>query len=91
MFKIILKPLIVLSLLSVILQSQAVAETYWLNIPGSYRQLDDKFFPASSIPTVSQAACSEAMLEYAKQGLVNFIGCDVKPLPNAANLVVQAH
>ena len=89
MIKIFFKQLLVATVLSITAFSTASAETYWLNIPESYRQLDDKLFPASSIPTASQEACSEAMVEYAKEGFVNFIGCDVKPLPNAANMVSQ--
>ena len=89
MLKTFVKPLVLIPLLVVTNQSSGVAETYWLNIPESHRQVDDKFFPASSYATDSQEACAKAMVEYAKMGVVNFIGCDIKPLPNAANLVTQ--
>jgi len=61
------------------------AQTYWLNI-GSYTDNDGSEQPAFSMPTSSQAACSQAVIEYAKTNLVNFIGCDVEPLPHAVNI-----
>jgi len=89
MIKTIFKQFLLTVVVSVTSLSTASAETYWLNIPDSYRDIDDKYFPASSIPTSSQEACAKAMVEYANMGVVNFIGCDVKPLSNAANLVSQ--
>ena len=62
------------------------ADVYWLNIPGSYSAYDEQYYPAVSFPTSSHEACSDAIVQYAKDNLVFYIGCDVKPLPDAVNL-----
>ena len=62
------------------------AQTYWLNIPGAYSQEERQYLPPFSIPTASHDACSDAIVQYARDNLVHYIGCDVKPLPNAVNL-----
>ncbi len=51
----------------------AAAQTWWLNIPEPYYV---------SIPTSSYEQCRRAMTEYASDPslVINYIGCDVKPL-----------
>ncbi len=62
------------------------AQTYWLNIPGAYSMKDSQYEPSISLPTVSHEACAQAIVHYTRDNLVNFIGCDVLPLPDAANI-----
>ncbi|MGD2118342.1 MAG: hypothetical protein PVG66_08295 [Chromatiales bacterium] len=62
------------------------AQTYWLNVPGAYSKEEQQYIPAISLPTASHDACSDAIVQYAQDNLVHYIGCDVKPLPNAVNL-----
>ena len=64
----------------------AQAQTYWLNIPGAYSMEDGLYEASISLPTVSHAACAQAIVQYTRDNLVNFIGCDVLPLPDAVNL-----
>ena len=73
-------------LLSIFASSTALAETYWLNIPGAYSKTDESNIPSMSFPMQSHDACADAIVEYAKANLVYYIGCDVKPLPDAVNL-----
>lgn len=80
------KKLVVLSLLLAGLSASLQAQTYWLNIPGAYNKVDEQYHPSISIPTSGHDACSDAVVEYAKQNLVHYIGCDVKPLPDAKNI-----
>jgi hypothetical protein len=79
-----------LVLLSAIFSITSVkAETYWLNIPASFSKVDEQYIPPMSFPVRSHDACSDAIVEYAKTNLVYYIGCDVKPLPDAVNLKKQ--
>jgi len=64
----------------------ANAQTFWLNIPAAYSKTDELYVPSMSFPVSSHDACSDAIVEYAKSNLVFYIGCDVKPLPDAVNL-----
>ncbi len=68
------------------LSNPLIAESYWLNIPGAYSKLDGQYLPPASYPKSSHEACNEAILRYAKNNLVHYIGCDTRPLPNAINL-----
>lgn len=77
---------ILLTFLLSLLAATAVAETYWLNLPGAYSKTDEQHIPAMSFPMQSHDACSDAIVEYAKSNLVYYIGCDVKPLADAVNL-----
>lgn len=64
----------------------AQAQTYWLNIPGAYNLKDSQYESSLSLPTVSHEACAQAIVQYTRDNLVNFIGCDVQPLPDAVNI-----
>jgi len=68
------------------LVSTAYGQTYWLNIPGAYSKTDEQYLPSISLPTANHDACSDAIVQYAKDNLVHYIGCDVKPLPDAVNI-----
>lgn len=68
------------------LAGPVTAQTYWLNIPGAYSKVDEQYLPSMSFPTPNHNACSDAVVHYAKNNLVHYIGCDVKPLPDAVNL-----
>lgn len=72
--------------LIVIFPQSVQSEVFWLNIPGAYSKLDEQYLPSISLPTASHDACSDAIVQYAKDNLVHYIGCDVKPLPDAINL-----
>jgi len=64
----------------------AVAMTWWLNIPGYCDPQMKECYPDLSIPTTTRDVCMDAIVEYAKEDYVFYIGCDIKPLPNAVNL-----
>lgn len=80
------KRLFIVSLLSFFAVSSVNAQPYWLNIPSAYSKTDDQYMPSMSFPVKSHDSCSDAIVEYAKSNLVYYIGCDVKPLPDAVNL-----
>ena len=86
MNKIFSRQFVYAALLATGLPSMAAANTYWLNIPGSYSAEEGRYMPSVSFPTSDHYACSDAIVQYAKDNLVNYIGCDVKPLPDAVNL-----
>ena len=83
-----LKIILLASGLSVLMihTDTASARTYWLNIPGAYSKVDEQYLPPVSYPTPNHNACSDAVMQYAKDNLVHYIGCDVMPLPDAVNL-----
>ena len=82
----ILQQVLLASSLMLTLNNTATAQTYWLNIPGAYSKVDEQYLPPLSFPTPNHNACSDAVVQYAKDNLVHYIGCDVKPLPDAVNL-----
>lgn len=71
------KKLILPGVLSLLISSTAFAESYWLNIVGT---------STMSIPTPSETSCNDAIHAYVRSEMVNFISCDVQPLPGAENL-----
>ena len=56
----------------------ANAQTYWLNMVESDQSM--------SLPVSSDEKCTEAVIQYVSSNLVNFVSCDVEPLPDAVNL-----
>ena len=83
------KNVILISVLSVFSDSLS-AETYWLNMPASYSKKYSEYTPSVSLPTVDYEACLAAMTQYAQDNeMVDKIGCDIKPLPDAINLADQ--
>lgn len=56
----------------------ANAQTYWLNMVSDGQSM--------SLPVASDSQCSEAVNQFVRSNLVNFVSCDVKPLPDAVNL-----
>ncbi len=80
------KKIILIMLFSVI-SSSLSAEIYWLNMPGSYSKKYSEFTPSVSLPTVDYEACQAALTQYAQDNeMVEKIGCDIQPLPDAVNL-----
>lgn len=75
-----------ITLLALSISTNAFATSWWLNIPGHYSPITDEYVPPISWITTSQDSCSDAIVAYAKDNLVNYIGCDVKPLANAVNI-----
>lgn len=56
----------------------AAAQTYWLNMVTGGESM--------SLPVFSDSKCTEAVNGYVRSNLVNFVSCDVEPLPDAVNL-----
>ena len=54
------------------------AQTYWLNMVQSGTSM--------SLPVSSAEQCTEAVNQFVRSNLVNFVSCDVNPLPDAVNL-----
>ena len=54
------------------------AQTYWVNMVESGQSM--------SLPVSSEEQCTEAVNQYVRSNLVNFVSCDVQPLPDAVNL-----
>jgi hypothetical protein len=69
-----------------IVSGNVMADTVWFNIPSHYDRVDMRSYNALSLPTSSWDACADAIAQYAKDNYVFYVSCDVKPLPNAANL-----
>ena len=68
----------------------ATAETYWLNIYGSYSQKHKEFTPSVSMPLVDNKECQVALDQFSKDNeMVEKISCDLKPLSGAINLADQ--
>jgi hypothetical protein len=65
--------------------SSVANATMFLNIPGHYNENND-YVQSVSILTSNWESCSNAIVEYAKMEYVYYVGCDVKPLPDAANM-----
>jgi len=57
----------------------ANAQTYWLNMVDNGQSM--------SLPVSSEERCTEAVNQFVRSNLVNFVSCDVKPLPDAVNIV----
>ena len=66
------------------------AQTYWLNMPGSYNVEHSEYTPSVSLQTFDYEACKDALVQYSRDNrMVENISCDVKPLPDAINLSEQ--
>ena len=72
-----------LALMTTTAVSAETGKTYFLNIPGHYSKIDAHWIDSMSIPTTSADACADAIVSYAKNNYVYYIGCDVKPLPDS--------
>lgn len=81
-----MKKLTIAAVLFTGMTAPAFAQTYWLNIPGSFSAEEQRYLPSISLPTGNHNDCSEAIVQYAKDNLVHYVGCDVRPLPDAVNL-----
>ncbi len=66
-----------IALLSLGAISTVSAQTYWLNMVVDGDSI--------SLATFSDEKCSEAVIRYVRSNLVNFVSCDVQPLPDAVN------
>ena len=69
------KKTLLTGLFSLVLSGAASAQVYWLNMVAADSQV--------SIPTKSEAHCTEALYRYAQSNLRGSISCDVMPLPEA--------
>ncbi len=56
----------------------ANAQTYWLNLVDNGQSM--------SLPVPTGEQCNEAVVQYVRSNLVNFVSCDVEPLPDAVNI-----
>ena len=81
-----MKKQVLTTYLAMILSNTVIAESYWLNIPGEYSKQDRQYMPAASYPKDSREECNEALLRYAQNNFIHYIGCDTFPLPDAVNL-----
>lgn len=61
-------------------------QTVFLNIPSHHQPKTGEYVPTMSLPTSGWDACADAMVAYAKDNYVRYIGCDVKPFKGAVNL-----
>ena len=76
-----------ISILVLLWSSNLLAEpAYWVNIPRHHSIIDGKIIPSVSWYTRSHEECSDAVVDYARDNLVNFISCSTRPLPDASNL-----
>jgi len=80
-----MKKLIAATLLT-LATTGAIADTIWLNIPSHWNDRLGEQIPAVSYPTADRDTCADAIVTYAKMEYVYYIGCDVMPLKDAANL-----
>lgn len=64
-------------LVTALLSTTAVAETYWLNIISVFDKGDNAVM---SLPTSNAESCYEALGYYVKNDHVAAISCDVRPL-----------
>jgi len=69
------KKFVLVFLLSI---GSANAQTYWLNMV--------KTGISMSLPVSTAEKCIEAVNQFVRSNLVNFVSCDVEPLPDAVNL-----
>lgn len=81
---------IILIMLLSIISGSLSAQTYWLNMPGSYSKKYSEYTPSVSLPTVDYQACQAALTQYAQDNeMIDKIACDIQPLPDAVNLADQ--
>ena len=62
------------------------AQTVFLNIPSYYEPKTKEYIPTMSFPTSGWDACADAMISYAEENYVRYLGCDVKPFKDAVNM-----
>ena len=85
-----IKQILVTVLLSLNLVSLAFAETYWLNMYGSFSQKHEEFTPSISLPLISNEECQRALEQFKTDNeMVDKISCDLKPLAGAINMAEQ--
>ena len=84
-----IKKLILITLMSALSGSLA-AQTYWLNMPGSYSEKYKEFTPSVSLPVVDYNACKDALIQFSEDNeMVDQIHCELEPLADAINLAEQ--
>ena len=72
------------------LAGSVCAETYWLNMPGSYSEKYHESTPSVSLPLADYKACQNALVQYQQDNeMVDRISCDLEPLKDAINLADQ--
>jgi len=70
--------MLLIGLLSFALTGTASAQTYWLNMVTDGESM--------SLAVATEKGCTEAANQYVRSQIVNFVSCDVKPLPDAVNI-----
>ena len=81
---------LIISLFALTLNAAAFAETYWLNMPGSYSEKHQEYTPSISMPLVSSEECNKALEQFAQDNeMVELISCDLRPISGAINLAGQ--
>lgn len=60
-------------------------QVVWLNIPSHYTE-DNREVPSVSFVTFGWDNCADAIVSYAKENYIHYIGCDVVPLRDAVNV-----
>lgn len=70
--------MLLIGLLSFSLLGTASAQSYWLNMVTDGESM--------SLPVSSKESCSEAVIQYVRSNVVNFVSCDIEPLPDAVNI-----
>ena len=84
------KQIIFTGLFTLALVDSAFAETYWLNMYGSYSHKYEEFTPSISLPLINNEECQKALKQFKKDNdMVEKISCDLKPLAGAINMAEQ--
>jgi hypothetical protein len=70
--------ILLIGLLNIGLFANASAQPYWLNMVTNGESM--------SLPVSSSQSCSDAVMQYVRSNIVNFVSCDIEPLPDAVNI-----
>ena len=61
-----------------LITGSAHAQIFWLNMVVDGQPM--------SLPVTSTEQCNAALDEYVRSGLINFVSCDVEPLPTTVSM-----